>query len=74
MKHDCRGGGWTMKIANAVNESSDGDTLLVANQAARDLAMRARDRMRPGLILEFEVEQLSNRLGVHLDPPRDRLL
>ena len=30
MRHDCRGGGWLTKIADAIELAADGDTLVVA--------------------------------------------
>lgn len=60
MKHDCRGEGWLTKITNAIELASDGDTLVVASDAAQTLAFDARDRMRPGLDLVLQVEALEN--------------
>jgi len=58
VKHDCRGANWTMKICDAIESASEGDELLVATEAARELAEGARDRLRPGLGLAFRVEEL----------------
>ncbi len=60
MKHDCRGGDWPTKVADAIELAADGDTLVVATDAAQELALGARDRMRPGLALVLQVEALDN--------------
>ena len=57
MKYDCRGSRWYMKIVDAINNARNGDTLVLATDAARSLAKIARDRMRPGLSLKFEVKK-----------------
>ena len=60
MRHDCRGGGWTTKIADAIDNASPGDTLIIETDAAKELAKGALLRMRPGLGLHFEVGRLPN--------------
>lgn len=61
MRRDCRGGGWTTKITEAIENASDGDILAVATDDAKELAQRAVARMRPGPELSFEIDQLPYR-------------
>ncbi len=58
MRYDCRGSDWHAKIAYGIERASEGDTLVVGTDDARELAERALGRMRPGLTLRFKVEQL----------------
>ena len=53
--HDCRGSDWPTKITEAIEASAQGDTLILATPEARELAMRAKERMRPGLEMSFLV-------------------
>jgi len=58
-----------MKICDAIESAEEGDEVLVATRAAAELAERARDRLRPGLGLVFQVEELPNPF--ELDPKNE---
>ena len=56
---DTRGAGWTSKLADAVENASQDDVVLVESEAARDLGRRAQSRIRrPGMALKLEVVPL----------------
>lgn len=47
---------WTEKLINCINNSQDGDTIVVDNESKAELGRRALARMHPEKQLTFEVE------------------
>ena len=48
---------WTMHLADAIEESVDGDIIVVASEDAKELGQRAQRRMCPGKKITFQVER-----------------
>jgi hypothetical protein len=46
---------WHMVLADAIEESSDGDTIVVHSDAMKELALSAHDRMCPNKKITDEI-------------------
>lgn len=46
---------WLTHLADAIEQAAEGDTIIVPSDDARELALRAIERMRPGAAITVEV-------------------
>lgn len=47
---------WTTKLANTIKQCTDGDTIIIHNQAMKLLGARAAARMCPNKTIIFKIE------------------
>ena len=52
---------WTMALADFIEQAQDGDVIVIASEAARELAQRAKNRMWPEKKIKFEVNEEAKR-------------
>ncbi len=50
---------WHMALADAIEQSKDGDIIVVHNLSMKELAERAHGRMCPGKNIVFQIEEKS---------------
>lgn len=53
--HTIPSGNWTQYLIDAIEQTDEGDTIVVESEAAAELGRKAVERMRPGLHVTFEV-------------------
>lgn len=56
MEHKIPAGNWLMHLADVIEGANDGDVIIVATDAAREIARSAIKRMRPELDVRIVVE------------------
>ena len=56
MIHKIPSGNWTTYLADAIEQSADGDVIEVHNGAMKELAENAKRRMCPGKSIKFSIK------------------
>ncbi len=62
-QYDATGGGWTTKLANAIKDAADGDSIQVESEAGVELGRGALARMCPEKKLSFVVKPFERKGG-----------
>ena len=62
MRYDVPAKNWTMVLADFIEQTQDGDVIVIASEAAKELAEKAKNRMCPEKKISFKIRDITTTI------------